>query len=214
MRAPGRVLRGPQRGKEAGVTRRILFIGDSITDAGRRDDPDGLGRGYVRLLAERLRPAWSVVNRGIGGDRVCDLRARWDEDALSHAPDAVSIFVGINDTWRRYSHGETTTTEEFERDYRDLLDRLPRGTTLVLVEPYVLPVSADQREWGEDLDPKRQVVARLADEYGASLVPLHDDLAALALPATAEALAWDGVHPTAEGDRAIAESWLRHAVLR
>ena len=32
-----------------------LFVGDSITDAGRREDPDGhLGHGYVRLIRDYL----------------------------------------------------------------------------------------------------------------------------------------------------------------
>ena len=50
---------------------KILFIGDSITDAGRdRSVPSGLGDGYVSLLAEKLRPLYedkefTFANRGV-----------------------------------------------------------------------------------------------------------------------------------------------------
>ncbi len=202
------------------MTRPIVFIGDSITDSGRRDDPDRhLGHGYVRLVAHALaargdtRP---IVNTGISGDRAVDLRARWQRDALAHDPELLSVYVGVNDTWRRYDRDDPTTAEAFESTYRALLveaqERLaPR---MILVEPFVLPVTAEQEHWGEaDLDAKRDVVARLAAEFGAAFVPLQS----LLLDAAAQhdagraghaALAEDGVHPTALGSELIAGAWL------
>lgn len=32
----------------------IIFLGDSITDAGRRTSPNKLGFGYVNIFSERL----------------------------------------------------------------------------------------------------------------------------------------------------------------
>jgi len=202
------------------MTRPIVFIGDSITDAGRREDPDGhLGHGYVRLVSEALAArgdARPIVNTGIGGDRAVDLRARWEQDALAHDPELLSVYVGINDTWRRYDAGSATTADAYEDTYRSLLteaqDRLaPR---MILVEPFVLPVTAEQERWGaEDLDAKRAVVAKLASEFGAAFVPLQS----LLLDAAAQhgggraghaALAADGVHPTPLGSELIAGAWL------
>lgn len=201
------------------MTRPIVFIGDSITDAGRRDDPDHLGHGYVRLVSEALaargdtRP---IVNTGISGNRVVDLRARWERDALAHDPELLSVYVGVNDTWRRYDSGDPTTADAFEQSYRSILreaqDRLaPR---MILVEPFVLPVTAEQERWGaEDLDAKRAVVATLAAEFGAAFIPLQSFL----LDAAAQhgsgraghaALAADGVHPTPLGSELIAGAWL------
>lgn len=56
----------------------VVFIGDSITDAGRdRTDPDSFGDGYVSLLASELKAGGAeVINLGIAGDRVVDLVAR------------------------------------------------------------------------------------------------------------------------------------------
>ena len=66
----------------------VLFQGDSITDCGRANcggagfDPRGLGPGYPGMIAARLgcdRPdvEWNFINRGISGNRIVDLYARW-----------------------------------------------------------------------------------------------------------------------------------------
>ena len=62
---------------------RILFQGDSITDAGRsREDLTDLGPGYPRYAAALLRERhpdreWTFINRGVSGNRTGDLLARW-----------------------------------------------------------------------------------------------------------------------------------------
>ena len=72
---------------------RILFQGDSITDAGRDrtrrevNDAQALGRGYAylaaaRLLADQPRQGLMIWNRGISGNRVPDLLARWTADCI------------------------------------------------------------------------------------------------------------------------------------
>jgi acyl-CoA thioesterase-1 len=186
----------------------IVFIGDSITDAERRQTADGLGEGYVRELAARPElSGWTVVNRGIGGNRVVDLRARWQEDLLDLAPDAVSIFVGINEVWRRFDSDDPTSDADFAAGYRALLDTL-HGVPVALVEPYLLPKDEEQRGWLGELDGKLAVVRALAAEYGAALVPAH---VLLTEAGDAASLAPDGVHPNETGHRLLADTWLAHA---
>lgn len=190
------------------MTSLLLFTGDSITAGGRRDDPGGLGFGYVRIIADRLAAAGDerrVLNTGVGGDRVRDLRARWNEDVLAHAPQTLSVFVGINDTWRRYDSGQVTTAGQFERDYVALLETVS-VERLVIVEPFVLPVTVEQREWWVDLDPKRAIAADVAARYDATFVPLHSILTSAADGHGAAALAADGVHPTPLGAQLIADA--------
>lgn len=190
------------------MSKPFLFIGDSITDVGRRDDPEHLGDGYVRMIAQAL-PGRAVVNTGIGGDRVKDLRRRWDDDALAHDPQVLTIYVGINDTWRRYDSNDPTSDEAFAHDYRLILDsaRSTLAAQLVLIEPFVTPVTADQARWHEDLDGKRAVVAQLAEEFSADFIPLHSLLGAAAEEHGPHAIAEDGVHPTPLGHRLIADAW-------
>lgn len=77
----------------------VLFAGDSVTDCGRREDPRGLGDGYVSMLAAELgEQGATVANVGIGGDRVVDLQQRWSADVVGGNADVLSILVGINDT--------------------------------------------------------------------------------------------------------------------
>lgn len=194
--------------------RPLVFIGDSITDAGRREDPEGLGHGWVRLVADQLRQRGDdrpIVNTGISGNRVRDLRARWSADALDHDPEILTVYVGINDTWRRYDSDDPTSADAFEQDYRFILQRAhdTLAPRLILVEPFVAPVTAAQKRWGEeDLDAKRAVVRRLAGEFGAALVPLAEVMADAADKYGDAALAEDGVHPTELGSSLIAGAWL------
>lgn len=194
----------------------FLFIGDSITDAGRFDDHDGhLGDGYVRRLDESFRAAGlgvTTVNTGIGGHRADDLRARWSADALDHRPDLISILVGVNDTWRRYDSNDPTSAESYAGDYRAILEAIDRNVTksVVLIEPFLVPVSEEQVTWREDLDPKIEVVRGLAREFDTVLVPADVELNRFAVEHGAEAIAFDGVHPSDLGHRLLAELWLAH----
>jgi acyl-CoA thioesterase-1 len=195
------------------MTGPILFIGDSVTDCGRREDePDFLGDGYVRMIAERI-PGRRVINVGISGNRAVDLRDRWHINVAQQKPDILSVYIGINDAWRRYDSNDPTSAASFEADYRACLADLGGASRLILVEPFVLPVGAEQEHWHEDLDEKRAVVSRLAVEFGAGFVPLQSLLAAAAEDHGAATLAQDGVHPTELGHRMIADAWLEVAEL-
>lgn len=191
--------------------RTVVFAGDSVTDCGRRTDPSRLGNGYVRDLYDDLgehRP--NIVNAGISGNRAADLADRWSTDVLAHDPSLVSILIGINDTWRRYDENDPTTAESFEASYRALLD--PLNCPVVLMEPFLLPVKDGQDAWREDLDPKLEVVRKLAVEYGAILVPTDVELTKQAASVGPETLAGDGVHPSPAGHRALADLWRRYVL--
>ncbi len=196
---------------EPGESRTVLFTGDSVTDCGRRGDHDGhLGFGYVRNIAgSGWATGRTIVNTGIGGDRMVDLAARRQRDVLVHGADLVSVLIGINDTWRRYDHNELTTAESFENDYRRLLEPIVHvGSRLVLVEPFLLPVSEDQHAWREDLDPRIEVVRTLAADYDAVLVAADAGLARSAASFGQTAITLDGVHPTSVGHELLASLWL------
>ena len=94
---------------------KILFTGDSITDCGRSTSGNinFLGHGYPIFIASLLGANMpelelTFINTGISGNRVCDLRDRWQQDVINHKPDVVSILIGINDTGRRSSRNDPT----------------------------------------------------------------------------------------------------------
>lgn len=214
--APGTM--SPMESTSAPATRTLLFIGDSITDCGRQEDPDGLGHGYVRLLAEQLDArdgAVTVLNRGISGHKASDLVARFGADCLDLAPDLVTIYIGVNDSWHYTMGREHVSEESFERDCRRMLDQLAAQhpeAPVVMIVPFVADVDEDVRRIHEDLDPKVAILRRLAAERGHALVDLEQVLAeALASGMAPGEFAGDGVHPTPAGHRLIADAWLAAA---
>lgn len=190
---------------------RVSFIGDSITDAGRdRTDPGSLGDGYVSLLAPELVAGGAeVTNLGIAGNRVVDLAARWATELMPTAPEVLTVYIGINDVWRRFDSDDPTSTPRFERMLDGLLASAVQafGPRLILMEPFLLPVRDEQQGWLAELDEKRAAVRLLAERHGAQLVPLHDLLTAAAVGRDAAELAPDGVHPLPEASRLIAAAW-------
>lgn len=196
---------------------RILFQGDSITDALRnRSDFLSLGDGWVMLLkawmdAQYPALALEFVNRGIGGNRVVDLERRWQADCLDLKPDWLCIMVGINDTWRRYDRQDPTSTEDFARSYENLLHQVREQTAakIILCSPFLVPTPEDRLTWREDLDPKIAVVSELAAKFDALYVPLDEIFAQALKSRPAPYWAEDGVHPTRAGQALIAQSWLK-----
>lgn len=187
---------------------RILFQGDSITDAGRdKRNFYNMGNGYPGYAAEAIRTAFpekeiEFINLGIGGNRTSQLFDRLYKDAIELRPDIVSVLIGINDVWHRYG-GEriATTDEQFALNYRCILERLRRETNakIVMISPYLLDVEpvVGMRE---DLKKILPVVCKLADEFADVYIPL-DELFDKALKTQPEPRYYsaDGVHPNKNG---------------
>jgi lysophospholipase L1-like esterase len=195
----------------------FLFIGDSITDCGRREDAEGLGSGYPRLIRDYLlakdpAAAPRVINTGISGNKVTDLAARWKEDVLDHQPDVVSIKIGINDVWHGLSGGaEGVPIERFVEMYHVILRQLhavvPKAR-LVLCQPSVIDPPAPA-EGNAVLQPYVRAISELRREFNAAaLVPLHT--AFVNAKKLRPDIAWtpDGVHPSPTGHMLIARTWL------
>jgi acyl-CoA thioesterase I len=194
---------------------RVLFIGDSITDCGRgRDDDTDLGAGYAALTAAWWSAAHpdrevTFLNRGIGGNRVSDLRRRWDADCLDLKPDVLSILIGINDTARSVSPDDPEDIDVFERDYRHILDALPDPRPqLILIEPFLVQVDPAQSVWRPELDGRIAVVQGLTSEYGATYLPLDGAFNKVSGQSSAGRWIPDGVHPTLAGHALISQAWL------
>ncbi|MDB5084949.1 MAG: lipolytic protein family [Bacilli bacterium] len=204
-------------GNSIGAGDVVLFQGDSITDAGRnKEKGDDLGKGYPLMVSALFSARYpekqvSFVNRGISGNRVKDLQARWQQDCLELKPTWVSIYIGINDTWRKYDRNDATSVEAFTAGYRELLvaTKQTLDANIILVEPFVLPVPEDRKAWREDLDPKINAIRELAREFSTLLVPLDGLFAQASTRAASAFWAPDGVHPSPAGHGLIAQAWLQ-----
>ena len=202
---------------ETGRSKTFLFIGDSITDCGRREDAEHLGDGYVRLIRDLLvtkdaASAPVILNAGIGGNKITDLQARWKTDVLDVCPDVLSVKIGINDVWHGLSgSGHGVPLEGFVGIYHAILRQLRMvcpTTRLVICEPSVIepPVS---RDGNAALLPYVKATREIAREFEAvCCVPLHG--AFVAARAARPDINWtpDGVHPSSAGHMLIARQWL------
>jgi len=200
----------------------FLFQGDSITDCGRERSSEGsanlsqaLSPGYVGKIAGELLCAFpsrdlKIFNRGISGNRIVDLYARWKIDAINLKPDCISILIGVNDTWHEFGSKNGVELDRFEQVYRMLLQftlaRLP-NVKLVLCEPFVLATGVVTPEWEADIRGRQKIVARLSEEFKTIHVPFQKMFNAALDEAGPAYWAADGVHPTAAGHTRMAHFW-------
>ena len=203
---------------------KIVFIGDSVTDAGRLRPigqactQDALGTGYVRLIDTFLNVfypenTYQVVNMGISGQQSRHLVARWQTDVLDLHPNWVVMMIGANDVWRQFDNPcnpeNGVMPEAYEQNLRKMIeDTLPHVKGMVLMTPYYMepckedPMRARMDEYGA-------IVRRLAEKYHLVFVDLQagwDELFKHMHPCN---IAWDRIHPNQTGHMYIAKQFLK-----
>jgi len=206
---------------------KILFQGDSVTDCGRGNsggcgyEQGVMGPGYPGLVKSRLacdRPGADLVfeNRGISGNRIVDLYARWRADCLNHEPDIVSILVGVNDSWHEQSQNGVEVPRAV-RIYNELLDwtveKLP-AVRFVLLEPFTAAESDNGKTFGAEVRERGAAVRAAAERLGADravFVPLQRMLDDACAEAPWQHWTADGVHPTPAFHQRIADAWIAAA---
>lgn len=218
--------------QEDTILKTVLFQGDSITDCYRLRDNDKadednfLGMGYPTLVKGRLgldNPnEYKFLNRAYSGDRIVDVYARHRRDIINHAPDYMSLLIGVNDVWHELDWKNGVNAERYEQFYRMLLDdlftALP-GLKVMLMEPFYLPGSATGSNeenltrgdvFAREVLLRAEIVKKVAEDYKLEFVPLQREISAAASIAGNSAILIDGVHPTAIGHEIIAREWMKH----
>jgi lysophospholipase L1-like esterase len=200
----------------------ILFQGNSITDAGRSrrsispNNPDGLGYGYPRLIADQLLTEYpdhflQIYNRGVSGDRIRDLAQRWQNDSLRLLPDIISLLIGVNDTWNYLYMGMGSDPRDYKKVYRKILQdthqELP-DIQFILCEPFVLITGEVSEEWLSDINERQEITRELAGDFNGVVVPFQSALDQSAQDISPNKLLDDGVHPTDLGHHILADCWI------
>ncbi|MBQ3006920.1 MAG: SGNH/GDSL hydrolase family protein [Clostridia bacterium] len=191
---------------------KILFQGDSITDAGRdRSDYHNLGEGYPFYAAQYIKEDnpdidFEFINLGISGNQTKDLVDRLQSDFIDIQPDIVSILIGINDTWHRALLRKWLSNDVFEANYRKILSEIKEKTNakIIMLEPFLL-YAPDKEYFRKDLNPKIDIIRKLAKEFADFYIPLDGLFASASIGI--EDLHWseDGVHPNANGSEFIGD---------
>jgi lysophospholipase L1-like esterase len=203
---------------------RLLFQGDSITDMkwgrNQKDRNHYLGHSYVFLIAARLgvelpNSKLEFLNRGVSGNKVGDLRKRWQKDAIEMKPDWLSILIGVNDISRGEKSG--VHLEKWEEDYRFILEHSRKENPklkIVLMDPFVLRMtrlSSDDawKYWRGEIDKLGEVVKRISTEFKAVHIETQKIFDQAAQQVSPQHWIWDGVHPLPQGHELIARNWLQ-----
>jgi lysophospholipase L1-like esterase len=195
---------------------RIVFLGDSITEAGNKD------KGYVALIRNAYKehhPGLNVqiIGAGVSGNKVPDLQKRLIKDVLSVRPTLVVVYIGINDVW----HGEKdaakgTPKEKYEAGLKDIVNRIKgMGAKVVLCTPTVI----GERKGGQNpndkkLDEYAEISREVAKQTKVQLCDLHKvfvDYLKEHNNANKDkgVLTTDGVHLNDDGNEVVA-----HAILK
>ncbi|HPU18108.1 MAG TPA: GDSL-type esterase/lipase family protein [Bacillota bacterium] len=201
---------------------KILFQGDSITDAGRdRQNPRHLGgdASYPLYAAEHVRRLFPDVefdffNLGIGGDELWQLEARWQRDCIDYSPDIVSVLIGINDTWHRVNQKrEFVPDDEWGDMYARMLSEVKEktGAKIIIIEEFLLYVPDKEAAFRPDVNNKIGVTRAIARRFADAYVPADGIFAAASVKAPPTHWAADGVHPTPDGARLLGAAWAETA---
>lgn len=203
--------------------KKIVFFGDSITDAGRTaiQNDCSMGTGYPMLIKAYLDykyvGEYECFNKGISGNRIVDLYARIKKDVINLKPDYVSILIGVNDVWHEVDWNNGVSTNRFEQIYRmiieDIKNALP-DTKIFIMEPYILKGSATastEERWdamSTGVAEKAAVALSVANKFGLPFIGLQEKLEKRAENTAGGSVSADGVHPSTFGHAIIAKEWI------
>lgn len=198
----------------------ILFQGDSITDAFRREcEENGLGSGYPKFVAGSLSVdypgEYKFYNRGISGDRVVDIYARIKADILNLKPDVMSILVGVNDVWHEFDDSNGVDAEKYFKVYSMLIEEIKAelpDIKIMILEPFVLKGTGSEADWEvfrSEVEKRAEKAKQIAEKYNLVFVPLQDKLDEMAQRTEPNEWLRDGVHPTCGGHEIIKREWLK-----
>lgn len=196
---------------------KIVMIGDSITDAGRREIEPPYGVGYmtlVRSFVTALYPPLGLTweNRGIGGDTVRHLDARWTADVVDERPDVLTVMIGINDVWRAF--GDNPHEAVPDDEYRATLTRLvcaaqeTADLDLYIGSPYM--IEADRNDpMRAAMDARGAIAREVAAEVGATFIDVQAAFDRALASTDHTDWADDRIHPNQPGHAVIAIAFLR-----
>ena len=198
----------------------FLFLGDSITDCNHYFDPENLGFGYVRKIAEKIKTpdsSYQMLNKGNDGFTVSALRRLWNRSGLNLKPDHITILIGINDLAVIKNTGITPSVglADFREHYQSLIDEIRTVTDcpILLMEPFIFPYPAEYATWEAELQQMNQIIRQLAKDNALTFLPLWNQLFTASKTEGFSEITTDGIHLTGTGHDLLAAQWLTHVQL-
>ena len=200
---------------------KILFQGDSITDAGRsRENFNYLGVGYPHLIKAALNfeepEKYEFQNRGISGNRIVDLYARIKVDIINLKPDVMSILIGVNDVWHEVGESPNgVDADKYFKIYDMLIEEVKAALPdikIMILEPFALKSVATESKWSyfeTEVAKRAEKAKQLSEKHKLTFIPLQEKFNKLCEKAPANYWLGDGVHPTEAGHEFIKNEWIK-----
>jgi lysophospholipase L1-like esterase len=207
---------------------KLVMIGDSVTDCGRAQPVgeglfNALGNGYVSLVDSILTVLYPersirVVNMGLSGNTVRDLKMRWQRDVIEQKPDWVSIMIGINDVWRQFDCPRQKEIHVYPEEYSATLEEIivqtkPIVKGIVMMTPYYLEPNREDA-MRKRMDQYGAIVRDIATRHQTLFVDTQEEMNGILNHYNANAIAWDRVHPNHIGHMALAKAFLASVGLK
>ena len=191
--------------------KRIVFFGDSITQAGVQ--PTGYITKLKQLLTEKnIGDNYELIGAGISGNKAYDLYLRMEDDVLSKKPDAVVIWVGVNDVWHKRTSGTGTDADKFEKFYNAIIKKLKANNIEVFIcTPATIGEKTDfTNELDGDLNKYSEIIRNIARNNNCPLIDLRKAFLSYNLTNNKEnkesgILTTDRVHLNEKGNQYVAE---------
>jgi isoamyl acetate esterase len=196
-------------------TKRIIFFGDSITQAGVQPG------GYITKMKEMLekqglKDKYQLIGAGIGGNKAYDLFLRMEEDVLSQKPDVVVIYVGVNDVWHKTMYGTGMDADKFEKFYVAMIRKMQaNGIKVVCTTPAAIGERTDfSNQQDGDLNKYSQIIRDIAAKYDCPVADLRKELLAYNLKNNLQnkesgILTTDRVHLNETGNQFVADVMMK-----
>lgn len=200
---------------------RILFQGDSITDAGRaRDNDENVGIGYPLLVKAALGfeepQKYEFLNRGISGNRVVDVYARIKSDIINLKPDVMSILIGVNDVWHEFGENRNgVDADKYYKIYDMLIEEVKAelpDIKIMIMEPFTLKGIGNEEYWevfNKEVKKRAEMAKKISEKYNLPFISLQEGFDELSKKAQNSYWLADGVHPTATGHEYIKNEWIK-----
>ena len=210
-----------------GNKKQVVFLGDSITQNAVTNSEEF--KGFITLIQNEVDENIKLIGKGISGDKVSDLLARYKEDVIKLNPDIVFIYIGINDVWHKYDYGTGSDIDLYEKGLRTIIgDIQNQGAQVILCTPTVIGENSGEFRLGnqfkdvetmdkmdQDLDDFSDIIRNLSLEFNTELVDLRKVFKNYISENNPEnkakgILTTDGVHLNNEGSKLIAKNMLNH----
>ena len=135
--------------------KKIIFLGDSITDASHCFLENPLGNGYVNMVAEKLndsdggRKKYDIMNRGHDGFTIHGVKRILEKECILKRPDVVSILIGCNDVGVMMNTGKSLEEQQFEACYEAIVKEITEQSDakLICMSPFIVPYPRMYENW-------------------------------------------------------------------